>query len=384
MKIYMAVLLGLLNQTCKSQPEKIIASNNTRRYLVSAEAKKITTADQLKKSYGQISAFIKNGYTAYLITYNTINVDGKPVVASGALFIPDAKGPLPLLSYNHGTIFPSQERSAPSYLSGNAEISICKLFAGVGYLVVMPDYVGYGATKNLKHPYGAYNLIANTGIDMLRAVKEFCEENNINLSGKNFFSGWSEGAAVAVATVKALEEKYKGEFTPTATVANAGPYYSSGFVHHVINAQKPLTYMSTYVWVLQSYNWIYNVNKPYHYYFNEPAATDLQNGPEAYISHDPKKLFTQTFIKNYKEGRDTILHKAMIENDLWNWTPVSRIVFCHGDEDDYVPLFNSEKAYTAMKAKGADVSLNIFKGHTHSSGVLNFVQQAFTTFESAK
>jgi len=36
-----------------------------------------------------------------------------------------------------------------------------------------------------------------------------------------------------------------------------------------------------------------------------------------------------------------------------------------------------------MKAKGADVTLNVFKGHTHSSGVLNFVQQAFATFRTA-
>ena len=33
-----------------------------------------------------------------------------------------------------------------------------------------------------------------------------------------------------------------------------------------------------------------------------------------------------------------------------------------------------------MKAKGADAKLNVFKGHMHSSGVYNFVQQAFTTF----
>ncbi len=154
----MAVFIGVLNQSCKSQPEKIISSNSVKPYLVSAEVKSITSADQLKKNYAQISAFIKNGFTAYRITYNTVNVDGKAVVASGALFIPDVKGPLPLLSYNHGTLFPSQEKSAPSYLSGNAEMTICKLFSGAGYLVVMPDYIGYGSTKGLRHPYGAYNL----------------------------------------------------------------------------------------------------------------------------------------------------------------------------------------------------------------------------------
>ena len=111
------------------------------------------------------------------------------------------------------------------------------------------------------------------------AVKEFCNKNDITLSGKNFFSGWSEGAAVAVATVKDLEENYKGEFTPAATVVNAGPYYSSGFVNYILDSAKTLTYMSSYIWILQSYNRIYNINKPNDYYFTEPAATDLKDGP---------------------------------------------------------------------------------------------------------
>ncbi len=379
----MAILLGLLNQSYQSQTEKIIKPGSIKQYLVSAEAKSEVSAEQLKNSFGQVSAFIKNGYTAYRITYNTTNVDGSVVVASGAVFVPDVKNTVPILNYDHGTYFPSQERSVPSYLQpGNSELSICKLFSGAGYLVVMPDYIGYGSTKDLRHPYGAYNLIAVSGIDMLRAVKEFCKKNDIRLSGKNFFSGWSEGAAVALATVKTLEEKYAGEFTPTATVLNAGPYYSSAFVNYILDSQKPLTYISSYIWVLQSYNWIYKVDKPNNYYFNEPAATDLQDGPEAWVSHDPKRLFTETFRNNYKNGRDTALEQAMVANDLWNWKPDSKVVFCHGDRDDYVPLFNSEKAYTAMKEKGADVSLNIFKGQTHSSGVLSFVQQAYFTFEN--
>ena len=304
-------------------------------------------------------------------------------MASGAVFVPDIKNPLPVLNYNHGTYFPSQEYNAPSYLHSGSELLLGKLFSGVGYLVVMPDYLGYGTTKNIKHPYGAYHVIARSVVDMLYAVKELCYKNNIALSGKNFLSGWSEGAAVALATIKELEENHKGQFTPAATVINAGPYYSSGFVHYILDAEKPLTYMSSYVWILQSYNQIYHINKPADYYFNEPAATDLKYGPEVYISHDPKKLFTETFRRNYKAGKDTALQSALKDNDLWNWKPLSKVVFCHGDKDDYVPLFNSEKAYTTMKAKGADVTLNVFKGHTHSSGIFNFVQQAFATFTTA-
>jgi len=381
----MAILLSVLSSACHTAELRPGGKQPIPKdRLVSAEAKDKVSADDLKQSYGQFAAFIKNGYTAYRVTYHTTNTDGKDIVASGAIFVPDAKTPLPLLNYNHGTYFPSHEREAPSYMSYSYEVIIGKLFSGAGYLVVMPDYIGYGSTKKELHPYGAYHEIAGSVIDMLLAAKEFCNKNNITLSGKYFFSGWSEGAAVAVATVKTLEEKYKNEFTPTATVVNAGPYYSSQFVHHILDSEHSLQYMNTYVWILQSYNRLYHINKPLNYYFNEPAATDLQEGPETYISRDPKKLFTETFRNNYKEGKDTALQNALLRNDLWDWKPESKIVFCHGDRDEYVPLFNSEKAYTEMKAKGADVSLQVFKGQNHSSGIFNYVREAFVNFERAR
>jgi len=383
MRLIMAIILTLTGLACHSK-EQVSKPVIKKDRLVTAEAKDKVSAAELKGSYGQLAAYIRNGYTAYRITYNTTNTDGKEIVASGAIFVPDTNTALPLFNYNHGTYFPSQEKEAPSYLGYSYELIMGKLFAGAGYLVVMPDYLGYGTTKNIAHPYGAYHEIAGSVIDMLYAVKEFCAKHDITLSGKNFFGGWSEGAAVALATVKTLEADHKGEFPPTATVVNAGPYYSSGFVHHILDARQPLTHMNTYVWILQSYNSLYNINRPLSYYFNEPAATHLQDGPETDIPRDPQQLFTETFINNYNSGKDTALQNALLRNDLWNWKPASKIVFCHGDRDDYVPLFNSEKAYSAMKEKGSDVKLQVFKGANHSSGVLDFVRVAFTNFEKAR
>jgi pimeloyl-ACP methyl ester carboxylesterase len=351
------------------------------RKLVSAEPKKTETAAELKQAYGQLAKYIQNGYTAYRITYHTTDADGIEREASGAIFVPDLKTPVPIFNYNHGTIFPSQEKQAPSYLGYGYELTMGKLFSGAGYLVVMPDYLGYGASKEIDHPYGAYHELARSVQDMLDAVGEFCAQRNIPLSGKNFFSGWSEGAAVALATVKSLEESDHKKFIPTATVVNAGPYYSSAFVHHILDAGHQLKHMNTYVWILQSYNAIYNINRPLDYYFKQPAAKTLEQGPEVNIPRDPRALFTNEFISNYKAGKDTALQKALLRNDLWNWKPAAPIVFCHGDKDEYVPLFNSEKAFETMKAKGSDVSLNVFKGKGHSDGVLDFVRIAFDTFE---
>ena len=384
MRRYVFILLVLVSQACHPAVSNNPVEKGDKDYLVSAEAKGSSTADELKKTYGLLSTNIKNGYTSYRITYNTTDEDGKAIIASGAIFVPDTKDAVPLLNYDHGTIFPAQEKNAPSYLGNGFELNIGKLFSAAGYLVVLPDYTGYGTTKDELHPYGAYPVIATTVVDMLRATKEFCHENNITLSGKNFFSGWSEGAAVAMATVKTLEEDHPGEFTPTAAVLNAGPYYTSKFADYVLETKEPLRYMRTYVWILQSYNRVFDINRPLTYYFKEPFASELKEGEQSDIPKDPQELFTNKFIKDYKSGKDTALRNAMLRNDLWNWKPKAKIVLCHGDKDEYVPLFNSEKAYNTMKAKGADVSLEIFKGATHGSGVFSFMQQAFGTFEKER
>ena len=239
MNVYMAILAtipGLLCQSASLTKNRLEAE---RKWLVSAEVKENASVEELRKRYGQFSDYIKNGYAAYRLTYRTTNTDGREVVASGAVFIPDKKTAFAILNYNHGTYFPSQEQEAPSYLGHGYEVMLGKLFTCAGYLVVMPDYIGYGSTKSEVHPYGAYHEIAESVLDMLRAVKEFCDENNIALSGKNFYSGWSEGAAVALAIVQ-LVERNEGEFMPTAAVVNAGPYYSSGFVHHILDSQNTM------------------------------------------------------------------------------------------------------------------------------------------------
>lgn len=366
--------------------ERVTKKEEAKKYLVSAALKLQSTAEELKRDHKQLAMFVKNGYTAYRITYNTVSPAGDAVVASGAVYVPDTKGAMPLLNYNHGTIFPSREKSAPSYIGQyDAEGGIGRLFSANGYLVVMPDYIGYGSTKKLDHPYGAYHITARAVTDMLYATKEFCADKGLELSGKNFFSGWSEGAAVALATVLDLEKNHNGLFKPTASVLNAGPYYTSAFVDHILDAKEELQYMKSYVWVLQSYNNLYNISKPATYYFAEPYAGRVKaDGPEADITHSAGELFTSSFRNSFKAGKETALENALKENDLWSGRPQSPVIFCHGDQDNYVPLFNSQKAYDEMKAKGADVQLKIFKGQNHTSGVFNYLQTAFTAFEGKR
>ena len=109
------------------------------------------------------------------IVYKTKTVDGKETEASGAVMFPRLDQSLPLVSYQHGTI--TEERNAPSNITGFglSEIGVMAIFASSAMIVSMPDYLGYGVSSNLPHPYEHGKSLATASYDMLKAVEEFLE-----------------------------------------------------------------------------------------------------------------------------------------------------------------------------------------------------------------
>ena len=113
------------------------------------------------------------------IVYKTKTVDGKETHASGAVLFPRLDQSLPLVSYQHGTL--TEESSAPSNVTtfGLNESGVMAIFAATGMIVSMPDYLGYGASSDLPHPYEHGKSLATASHDMLKAVEEFLEVEKI-------------------------------------------------------------------------------------------------------------------------------------------------------------------------------------------------------------
>ena len=122
--------------------------------------------------------WIRHDIEVYRVTYKTRDIDGSEVVASGAVLVPKTSGPLRVMCYCRGTIIPVHwERRAPSYydLENNESIYenyepsfLMATFASAGYLVVAPDGIGYGSTRNREHPYNHAASLACTSLDMIR------------------------------------------------------------------------------------------------------------------------------------------------------------------------------------------------------------------------
>ncbi|PJJ48587.1 alpha/beta hydrolase family protein [Hymenobacter chitinivorans] len=326
-----------------------------------------------------VGALVRYPIRVYRLTYTTPDATGQPITASGALLVPVTTQAMPLLSYQHGTIRPDDEDRAPSYYSSSSEVySAVSVLASTGYIVSAPDYIGYGASKNRPHPYEHAASLASASLDMLRAAREFAAKEKLALNQKNFLLGYSEGGYATLALHKLMEEKAAQEFTVTASAPGAGAYHKSAFAEYILKSDEPLNFLSTYVWVLDTYNRTYSLNRPINYYVNEPWATQLQTNLYGEVSSQAKELFTAKFRQGILDKTDAQMLAAFRANDIYDWQPKAPLALFHGTADDYVPFFNSQHAYDAMKARGAtQVTLHPIQGGNHFSSAPSYTLQAF-------
>jgi pimeloyl-ACP methyl ester carboxylesterase len=315
----------------------------------------------------------------YRLTYRTHTPEGQETTASGAVLVPVASTALQVLSYQHGTLVPSSESRAPSYYAQGSDVwSIVSILASTGYVVSAPDYIGYGASKALPHPYEHAASLASASADMLRASREFCKQQNVRVNEKNFLLGYSEGGYATMALHKLLQEKYATTLPVAASAPGAGAYHKTAFARYILQATQPLSFLSTYVWVLHTYDRIYGLNRPYSFYYQEPYASQLQVNSFANVPSQQSKLFADTFRQAVLSSSDPALTKALADNDIYDWKPTAPLALFHGTADDYVPFFNSQDAYDAMQKRGAtQVELHPIQGGNHFSSAAAYTLGAY-------
>ena len=330
-----------------------------------------------------VAAFVQFGVRAVRIHYHTIGVNGEPLIASGALLVPISNEAMPMLSFQHGTLANASE--APS-LFQSVYTDQLTFFASTGFVTALPDYIGYGATANLEHPYEHRATLATATRDMLRASSEYFKVENLQDPDERLFlSGYSEGGFATMAAIKLMQEEHSDEFSITAATVGAGAYNKTATAEYVITSNENQEYINTFVWVLDVYNRIYpHLQRPYSHYFNEPYASLIeQNGVFTPIEPNPSLLFKSSFIESVLDGTDSQMLSALADNDCYDWKPEFPIRLYHGNADRLVPYLNSETAYDAMVARGtADIELITQEGGTHETAIEPFIMGTFNFFFS--
>jgi Secretory lipase len=333
-----------------------------------------------------VNGLLKYDIKAYRIIYKTKNTDGSEIMASGALIIPTTSDAVAMISQQHGTI--RTDAQAPSNYGTNSEAySIASIFASNGFIISCPDYIGYGVTKNIVHPYEHRESLAQASLDMIRASTEFINKEKVNWSKKLMITGYSQGGFATMSLQKKIEEQFPTEFNLVASSCGAGAYNKSQFMKDLINTTTHgiPEYNQLYIWVTQTYDRVYKLNRLMNTYFKEPYATDIQaNGNNANVKASINLAFADAFRTGVNNGSDTQFLNAVKDNDVFDWAPKTETQLYHGDADQQVFYNNSTTAEKAMKAKGGNVTLFTTKGGTHGSTLQDYALGTFQFFSSKR
>ena len=360
------------------------------------------------KSAGLVVPQTFCGIDLYKVTYPSKDEAGTVKTLSGLLAVPQAGTRKGLILFCHGT---SQDRRiSPSRYTGqlrNSEAEIATMaFATGDYAVAMPDYLGLGDDESF-HPYPYGDLNSRSGIDLVTQIRANLPRFLIDLGPKNFVTGYSEGGAVAMWTVKNLS----GPGAPWQVAKAAplsGPYDLSGVTaKSLLDGGLGLEDLAMKVflmsYVAQSAA-VYRPNVNLEDYFDRSFATyipfvfdqkldDVSAAKKLTIRSvtlgaysSVHKLLKPSFVTALKsEDLSDPLLKRLAENNCFDWSPSVPIRLVYLTTDSTVVPTNSVKALSVMQGRGVVSDLvagiplvNRHLNHlTFSPTALGFARQFF-------
>lgn len=344
----------------------LIGSGLQAQKLIEAIDLGIKTRDDVP---AQFAFLMPNPVQAYKIIYETPDTKGNTVRASGlAVFPVDDGFAYPIAVYQHGTV--SVESQVPSNLSAEAAIGF--VFSANNYVVLLPDYLGFGENEEDIHPYVHAASQASAAVDMLFAVQEYAEQINFPVNDQLFVTGYSQGGHAAAALHQVLERDFSEDFTVTASAPLSGPYDISGAFVDAVLTDEPYNFPQYLANTFVSYNLVYELYDSTAQIFKQPYAgmidqfrdgdielaelgTMLNAQLIADFGASINKNMIQDSIVTVLIARDPShpLTQALMDNDVYDWAPQAptRLYYCKGD--DQVNYQNSVVADSAMNANGA-------------------------------
>ncbi|KPJ93535.1 MAG: hypothetical protein AMJ53_07080 [Gammaproteobacteria bacterium SG8_11] len=332
------------------------------------------------------------------LTYKTIDTNGRLTNASGVVAIPQKANNLssPMLSLQHGTIYldsdaPSNEDLSP--LLSNPAQALYKttgqaiIAASLGYLVVAPDYLGYGDSILAVHPYMHADSLATSVIDLILAAQQYFADNDIMYNRQVFLAGYSEGGYATLAAHKKLQELYSDVMTVTASAPGAGAYDVSQTALTFANSQQ-LDAPDYVAFVMKAYDTVYNLNRLGDFF--QPAYVDFIDSAfygdttrttiVTNLSATPDELFSSPFLQDFTGNGESELKAYFRQNDIYDWSPTSPIYFYHGRQDTIVPFFNVTSVMTAMQNSPVSITECASVPSDHGYCFLPYLQFVIDTF----
>lgn len=344
----------------------------------------------------EIEALMDNSQYAvdvYEVHYNTIYNENE-IIASGLVCIPKAPEKFPLLSFQNGTNAGHSE--APSQNSLSSMFLLLQSLAGNGYIILIPDYIGFGTSEHIPHPYYHKKSSTDAVIHLMYATRELIDnyEDEALYSNSCFLMGYSMGGWASLSSLKALEEQPDSPFQVVATSCGAGGYNLVDVAEYILDLDSLPSpfYLPLY---LYSRVQMGEIPDTLGKFFLDPFPDIIPQLMDGSLSNSEidenlspyTEVFVQPEFRTNLHGEEySELIKDYRKNSIHAWNTNSLILFFHGKEDKNIPVSQSESIYSEFADLGlaSSVQLALRDSLAHKSGVLSWGIESFLWFNSLK
>lgn len=330
---------------------------------------------------GEIRPHVTSGIDVYRMVYLT-EAGGKMIEASGLVSIPSANGRYPVLSFQNGTN--TLHSDAPTRKVTDVSYTLVEIMASLGFIVVLPDYPGFGSSSQIPHPYLITEPTVRSVTDMFRALEEAAgiEFPGVTVENEYYLLGYSQGGWATLALHKELELTYSQEFRLAGSACGAGPY-------NIYNLFAGMTDAATYpmpaypAYIVNAYSAYNEFSIPVNEIFNDPYASELGSlfrgtysagQINSRLTTSIPGLFRAELLSGLASSPDySQVRDALLRNSISGWKTFRPLLLAHGDADTSVPVDSTEDMYSEMMDSGTSpevCSKSVYSGLEHDEALI--------------
>lgn len=294
------------------------------------------------ESVYKLYRFTHKHYVTFPVAYWSTDPQGDSLLVSGRVYLPKQRYLNGIMIGCHYTM--TSDIEAPSNM-----LSMESLFAMKGYAVIMPDYVGYGLSRDKVHPYLHWRSAAKTAVDLLNCMPELLEYYGYSYPIDVVVTGYSQGGAVALGVTRMLEE-LDSMWIVRKLYAGAGPYDPAGTYLYSMERNE-MGIPAAIPLIVMGLSDAYDLEFELEDFFLEPLLSNYEEWvlSKEYTVGDINYLMGSTVMTELMTEEaldmDSPLADMLYEVLLWNsnvgYDLRSPAYFLHSIDDEVVPILNT-------------------------------------------
>ena len=350
---------------------------NTKKQLQRQHFSDESVYKVMKKLY----RFTHKHYVTFPVAYWSTDPQGDSLLVSGRVYLPKRRYLSGIVVANHYTICSDAE--APSNTIAMESVLTMK-----GYAVIMPDYVGYGLSRDEVHPYLHWRSAAQTAVDLLNCMPAMLAHYGYSYPTDVVIDGYSQGGAVALGVTRLLEEmQNKGEidWTIRKLYAGAGPYDPAATYDYCVSLDT-MGIPAAIPLIVMGLSDAYDLEFELEDFFLEPLLSNYEQwiGSKELTVGDINLRMGSVVMSQLMTAesldRNQPLAKMLYEALSWNsnigYDLQSPAYFLHSLEDEVVPIINSRRLAAAMP-NDRDITYDFGEYGSHMAASIPFMQYLY-------